>query len=87
MTDTEHTASGSSEKDYFTNFLQICFLTVESDPQQTQCLTVCNAKICCIAQVSYDTISTFYLNTTFTLFSFNNCNTKLFRGMTCKNVS
>jgi len=30
---------------------QICFLALDPEPSQTQCITVCNAKICCIAQV------------------------------------
>jgi len=30
---------------------QICFLALEPEPSQTQCITVCNAKISCITQV------------------------------------
>ncbi|XP_076799492.1 uncharacterized protein LOC143444218 isoform X2 [Clavelina lepadiformis] len=30
---------------------QICFLTLEPEPSQTTCISVCNSKICCIAQV------------------------------------
>uniref|UniRef100_H2Y6B2 DH domain-containing protein n=1 Tax=Ciona savignyi TaxID=51511 RepID=H2Y6B2_CIOSA len=31
---------------------QICFLSIEPETLPTQCITVCNSKICCIAQVS-----------------------------------
>ncbi|XP_039265153.1 uncharacterized protein LOC120340841 [Styela clava] len=30
---------------------QVVFLTLDPEPNQTQCITVCHAKICCIAQV------------------------------------